>query len=229
MGRSLTQRWMLWNFARFRPDFVFVGKCQGLTLGTVEKLLRDTPNAMWYGDAPSYQHVHDRPHVAHHAAVGRLARTFFVCGFVPEWKSLGLNAKFLPLAGDRDIQSVSPDPRFAAEVTFTGTGYDDERARFLVEIARHHHVRVWGHGWDQWADELDWGGRRVEGRDFAAVCSSSTICLGVNPVIAEGATNYMSNRHAIVLLAGGFYLGAGPPGADPMVIDRVHSGWYYDE
>lgn len=228
VGRALTQRWALWNAGRFGPDFVFTGKCQGLTLETVERIVRDRPSAMWYGDAPSFKHVATDPVRAHHAAVARLVRTFFVCGFVPEWRALGANAKFLPLAGDRDLVPTPPDPRFAATVSFTGTGYDDERARFLVAIAQKHRVRVWGNGWATWAPQLEWGGRRVEGRDFAAVCSSSAFMLGINPQIAQGATNYMSNRHAITMLAGGFYLGERTPGADRVLLDDVHCAWYSD-
>ncbi len=203
IGRRLTQRWALWHARRFNPEFVVLSKCLGLDHDTVERIVRDRPNAMWYMD-PQQHRYSERADIAHILGVAKIARTFFVSGFVSEWRALGTNAKLLPAAGDRAIVPVPPDPRYAAELAFTGTGYDEQRAAFLLELAKHFRVRVWGRGWEKWREPLGWDGRAVEGREFAAVCSSSAIVLGINPVIARAATNYASNRMWITILAGGF-------------------------
>ena len=227
VGRALTQRWMLRSAARFGPDFVFLSKCLALDLDTVERVIRGRANAMWFQDPPWYTHV-SRPDIAHIAAVGRLSAVFFVTGFEAEWRELGLPARFLPAAADRDIAPVPPDPAFAADVTFIGTGYDPTRAAFLQEVARHARLRIWGGGWEPWAHALDWGGRPIEGGEFAAACSSSAIVLGILPAVARGSTTYASDRMWLTTLAGGFFLGAGTPGADRLLLDGMHCAWYTD-
>ncbi len=227
MGRRLTQRWVRRHASRFRPDFVFLSKCLALDPDTVDDIIRDVPNAMWYHD-PQWHADLDRPDIAHIATIGRLARSFFVTGFENEWRANGLPAKFLPAAGDAGIHPVEFDPRFVADVTFIGTGYDPERARYLVALNEHLVLKVWGLGWEPWRDKLSWGGRPVEGAEFAAVCSSSKIVLGINPERAWGGTGYTSDRTWMVMLAGGFLLAQFSPGLAEMLRDGVHCAWYDD-
>jgi len=106
---------------KFQPDFVFLSKCLALDPETVAEIIRDLPNAMWYHDPQWYADL-DRPDIAHIAAIGRLARTFFVTGFDSEWRDNGLPAKFLPAAGDAEIHPVTEDPKHAAHVTFMALG-----------------------------------------------------------------------------------------------------------
>jgi hypothetical protein len=227
IGRPLTQRWAKWQARRFGADFVFLSKCLALDPETVIAIINGKPNAMWYHD-PQWHRDLNRPDIAHIATIGRLARTFFVTGFEAEWCAHGLNALFLPAAGDAGIKPVSRDERFAAEVAFIGTGYDADRARLLVSVAREHSVRVWGPGWEEWKSSLDWNGRTVEGRDFAAVCSSSKIVLGINPTRAAGGMFYTSDRTWMVMLAGGFYLTQRTPGVAAMLREGEHCAFYAD-
>lgn len=227
VGRRLTQCLALRVARRFRPDFVVLSKCAALELDTVATIVRDRPNAMWYHD-PQWHRDIDRPDIAHIAAVGRLADVFFVSGFVEEWRAHGLNARFLPPAGDRDIVPVAPRPSLASEIAFIGSCYDAERACFLVSVNAHVPVRVFGPGWEPWRHELQWHGRPVEGTEFAAVCSSAKVMLGVNPARAMGATTYASDRVWMVILGGACYLGAGTPGIDRFLADGVHCAWYRD-
>ncbi|MBA3343545.1 MAG: glycosyltransferase [Gemmatimonadaceae bacterium] len=226
-GWRLTQRWVKWQAKKFGADFVFLSKCLALDPATVAGVIKGKPNAMWYHD-PQWHRDLDRPDIAHIAAVGRLARTFFVTGFDAEWKANGLPALFLPAAGDAGIRPVAPDNRFAADVAFIGTGYDPDRAAMLIEVARHYDMRVWGLGWEKWAAELRWSGRPVEGKEFAAVCSSSGIVLGVNPARAAGGTTYTSDRTWMVILGGGFYLTQRTPGVAHMLSDGEHCAFYDD-
>jgi spore maturation protein CgeB len=182
---------------------------------------------MWYHD-PQWHRDLDRPDIAHIATIGRLARTFFVTGFEAEWRAHGLNALFLPAAGDAGIRPVPHDEKFASDVSFIGTGYDADRAKLLCTVARKQNVRVWGPGWDEWKSELAWNGKSVEGRDFAAVCSSSKIVLGINPTRAAGGVSYTSDRTWMVMLAGGFYLAQRTPGVAAMLRDGEHCAFYDD-
>ena len=75
---------------------------------------------------------------------------------------------------------------------------------------------------------MRWNGGPVEGTEFSSVCTNSSIVLGVNPSKAADATTYASDRMWMVILGGGFYLGARTSGIDRMLLDGVHCGWYTD-
>ncbi len=227
LGRKLTQRLALSTARRFKPDFVFLSKCLGLDLETVQAIIAGRDNAMWYLDPPSYRNI-KKPDVAHVAAVGRMSQTFFTSGFIDEWRGLGLPAMFLPAAADAELGPTKPDKKAAADVAFVGTGYDASRARFLIKLARRFDLRVWGPGWEEWRKELRWNGGGVYGPAYATVCSSTKIVLGINPTIAKGATNYTSNRPWTVLHAGGFYLGHGTDGVTALLREGDHCAWYRD-
>jgi spore maturation protein CgeB len=227
IGRKLTQRWALSQARRFKPDFVILSKCLGLDLDTVRTILDGKPNSMWYHDPQWYKSTY-RPEIAHIVAVGKSSQTFFVSGFDAEWRALGLPAKFLPAAADRDIRPVAPKRRFHSDVSFIGTGYDPARAQFLLKVAKKYDIKVWGNGWEEWRKPLHWGGRPVEGKEFAAVCSSSSISLGINPDRAKGGSTYTSDRTWMVILAGGFYLGEATPGLTEMLRGGDHCAWYKD-
>jgi Glycosyl transferases group 1 len=240
IGLQLTQRWVLTVARRFHPDFIFFSKALGLTLDTVATLTSDHPSSLWYQDPQWYRDVH-LPHVAHSVSVGRFVDTFYVTGFEAQWQALGLNAKILPSAADSDIRPVSSDAAYAADVSFIGTGprvshggsgFAPERAEFLAELASvlgsAVRVRVWGDGWEEWRNRLEWGGRPVFGRDLSRVCSSSAIVLGINPARAAGATLYTSDRIWMMMLGGGFYLGRRTSGLDQLLIEGQHCAWYDD-
>lgn len=227
IGSSFVQRRALSIASSFKPDFVLLGKCQALTLDTVGKIISGKPNAMWYHDPPSFRNI-KRPDIKHVADVGKLSQTFFVSGFVDEWRKLGLPAKFLPSAADKELGPRKPENNLGSDVTFIGTGYDRSRAAFLAKIAKRFELKVWGPGWEEWRKELRWTGRTVYGPAFASVCSSSKIVLGINPTIARGATNYTSDRTWMVIQAGGFYLGEGTDGITTLLREGDHCAWYKD-
>jgi hypothetical protein len=227
IGWRLTQLWAKWQATQFAPDFVFLSKCLALDPETVASIIEGKPNAMWYHD-PQWHRDLDRPDIGHIAKIGKLARTFFITGFEDEWKANGLNARFLPAAGDAGIKPVAAEERYSSDVAFIGTGYDPERAKFLIEIAKSYDLKVWGPGWEEWKKQLSWSGRPVEGKEFAAVCSSSAVTLGINPARAAGGTSYTSDRTWMVMLGGGFYLAERTPGVAAMLVDGVHCGFYDD-
>jgi len=228
IGHRLTQRLALARANRFKADFVLLSKCQALTVETVAEIIDGKNNAMWYHDAQWFKNTY-RPDVAHVIKIGKLTQTFFVSGFEKEWAALGLPAKFLPSCADIAIRPVTPKKTFGSDVAFIGTGYDPSRANFLLKIAKKYDLKVWGRGWEEWRKPLNWTGRSVTGKDFAAVCSSSKILLGVNPARYAGDSgNTTSDRTWMVILAGGFFLGHGTPELKHMLRDGDHCAWYKD-
>lgn len=226
-GNKLTQKRVLRAARRFRPDFVFLSKCLRLELDTVAAIVRGVPNAMWYHD-PQWHGDLDRPEIGHVAAVGRLAQTFFITGFVDEWRAHGLNAAFLPAAAPIEITPVPVEPHFATTVSFIGTGYDESRAEFLRGLSKHVSIKVYGTGWERWRDEFNWNGGEVTGTAFAQACSSAAFSLGILPARASGATRYASDRMWMVILAGGLYLGPWAPEVDELLRNGEHCIWYRD-
>ena len=110
IGWKLTQLWAQWQARRFNADFIFLSKCLALDPETVSAITEGKANAMWYHD-PQWHRDLDREDVRHIATIGRIARTFFVTGFENEWRAHGLNARFLPAAGDAGITPVAPQER----------------------------------------------------------------------------------------------------------------------
>jgi len=220
IGWGLTQRWALSQAKRFKPDFVLLSKCAGLSPDTVHQIIDGKSNAMWFQDAQSFKSTY-RPDIAHTVKIGKLTQTFFVSGFEKEWAHLGLPAKFLPTCADTAIKPVAANKKYGSDVAFVGTGHDAARAKFLLKVASKYDFRVWGRDWDEWRKPLHWTGRPVQGKEFAAVCSSSKIVLG-EPV------NTTSDRTWMVILAGGFFLGHGTPELRQMLREGDHCAWYKD-
>lgn len=227
VGWGLTQKWARHAARRFAPDFVILDKCHALDLETVHDIIKDRPSAMWYHDPPWVDSTH-LPHIAHIVAVMHMAQHVYVTGYAEQWRRHRPGVRFLPAAGDLDLRPVAPDPRFASDVAFIGTGYAPERAAFLAEVARHAQLRTWGQGWDRWKDQVGATGVRVEREEFAKVCSSSGICLGVDPGHAAHATDWVSNRIWLTILGGGFYLGRWGEGLARLLHDGEHCAWYRD-
>lgn len=227
VGRRLTQLRALNAARRFKPDFVFLSKCRRLDAETVARIVRGLPNAMWYHDAPYYAST-DRPEIRHLIEIARVANVFFVTGFAEEWRRHGINARFLPSAADIQITPVPSDPAYEATVSFIGSGYDRARAEFLVELSRHVSTKVYGPGWEQWQNKLDWNGGEVTGVEFAKACSSAAFSLGILPALAAGSTDYASNRMWRTILAGGLYMGPWAPGIDRFLLHNQHCLWYND-
>jgi hypothetical protein len=228
IGSKLTQRWALAHARRFKPDFVLLSKCLGLTTETVATIIDGRQNAMWFHDAQWYKSTY-RPDIAHIIRIGKLSQTFFVSGFEREWAALGLPAKFLPSCADARLHPVPPKKAFASDVVFIGTGYDPTRATFLMKVAKKYDFKVWGRGWEEWRKPLHWTGRPAEGMNFATVCSSSKIVLGVNPArYSADSGNTTSDRTWMTILAGGFFLGHGTAELKHMLRDGDHCSWYTD-
>jgi hypothetical protein len=228
IGWKLAQRWALSQAKRFKPDFVLLSRCDGLSPDTVREIIHGKSNAMWFHNAQSFKSTY-RPDIAHVVKIGKLTKTFFVSGFEKEWARLGLPARFLPSCGDVAIKPVPAEKILAADVAFIGSGHDPARAKFLLKVAAKYDLKVWGREWQEWRKPLHWSGRSVEGNQFAAVCASSKIILGLNPSRYTGdPENMTSDRTWMTILAGGFFLGHGTTELKRMLHDGEHCAWYTD-
>lgn len=228
LGRRLADAWLRARVSAFRPERVILGKALGFSVGALAEVARRAPLVMYYQDV----RIPPDPAIVERA---RLAEVVFLVagGQAAEYEAAGIRrALFLPAAAATDWDRAEPpDPTFTSDVAFIGTGYDEYRAAFLTRLARRFDIRVWGPGWERWAKELNWTGRTVHGRDFARVCASAKVLLGINPSFhrAEPVWGCASNRMWKTLACGGFYLGHATPGMRELLRDGEHCAWYDDE
>jgi spore maturation protein CgeB len=127
------------------------------------------------------------------------------------------------------VKPVKPQKVFASDIAFIGTGHDPARANFLLKIGKRYDLKVWGRGWEEWRKPLAWKARHVDGKTFAAICSSSKIVLNVSATRHSGEMpGTTSDRPWMVILAGGFFLGHGTPEMKHMLREGDHCAWYTD-
>jgi len=154
-------------------------------------------------------------------------------GQAAEFEALGVaRAEWLPDAADPERDHpAEPVEEWRCDVAFIGNGYDAARAAFLARLARRFRVRVWGSGWERWGAEVGWMGAPVYGGDFARVCASAAVVLGIEPSYQAEARvwGYHSNRTFKVLASAGFYLAPAAPGMRSLLRDGGHCVFYDDE
>jgi spore maturation protein CgeB len=223
--RTLLRGWV----RTFRPHLVLVGKGLGLRPEVLREACAGRRSALWYHDI----RVPPDPAIVERA---RQVDTMFLApgGQAREYEALGVRrAVFLPEATDPITVDRLEPPRaaYASDVVFLGSGYDEYRADVLRRLARRFNLRVWGHSWERWGAEVGWTGRQARWRDFARVCASARIVLGISPSFnaATPVWGYSSNRMWRTLACGGFYLTHHTPGLDTLATDGEHCAFYRNE
>ena len=113
-------------------------------------------------------------------------RTFFVTGFEDRMASARTEGRISSSGGRCGHRT-----RRSRRAICLGCGVYRNRirpgsGRRLIEVAERHDLRVWGPGLGRVARQLQWNGRRSKESEFAAVCSSSAVTLGINPARAGG-------------------------------------------
>lgn len=227
IGTFSAGAWLRARVAAFRPDRIYVGK--GLSVDST--VLREVckrercGSVMWYHDLriPPSDRMIER---------ARCVDSFFLTagGQRDEWKAAGVSgARFLPGAADPyEDHPVAAHDDFVSDVAFIGSGPDPHRADVLTELSRHFNVRVWGTGWEAFPPGVDWSGDEALGGDFARVCASAKIVIGIERSfhMAAPVRCYASNRVWRVLSCGGFYLGQATPGKGELLVNGRHCLWY---
>ncbi len=226
LGGAATGAWLAARHATFRPDRVILNKAIGIPPRLVRRISERTPTVMWYRDL---RVPPDPAIVARAREVGTLFLT--AGGQIEEFRALGAKrVLYLPDGADPGLDRPGdPDPELDCDVAYLGSG-DAYRAEFLARVRQRFRLRTFGKGWSRWADAVNWQGREVRGDDFGRVCASARIVLGVERGFqsATQVASYTSNRVFRVIVAGGFYLGLGTPGARVLFLDGEHCAFYRD-
>jgi hypothetical protein len=223
-GPNLAVRMARAEFARFRPDVVFV-------------FFRDLPSLLmsdFRKDARIVVWCEEALEVLDGSVVDYFAQADLVCMSNParfHWlQERGLdNMIFLMSGFSARYHRAAPRQAMRRDVAFIGgPGRRGQRASFLAEIGRHFHTEVFGLHWARWRHLH--GDLRVRGpvdnRGYARVCATSRIVLGVNEVNDD--LYYFSNRTFLTLACGGFHLTHYVPRLEDVFRDGEHLAWYRD-
>lgn len=204
-----------------KPDAVIIVKGKRLDPGITQKLARQTLVAYRYMDAQLH------PYVAGHAAASHLT---FVTGehLIEPLSGIAGSGNVHHLLEGCDPEIHRPadfDKGYACDIGFVGAPASDRI--YLLRLCQKagYKVRIWGPpGWPQ---NLGYSRSFAYGRDFARVCASAKIILGVNS--RNDQPGYFSDRAFLALACRGFYLANYVPGLEKYFEDQKHLVWFKDQ
>jgi hypothetical protein len=224
MGRRLALDFVRREFARFRPDLVFV-----FFMDLPEVLLDEfqgrTTIVQWIEEAfPEFSS----------RQVEYVRRVDLACfsdpELLPRLEELGMRHGCFQMSGfSTRYHYPAKQRRPVRDLAFIGgPGVDRQRARFLLELARHWPIDVFGLGWEDYRGvhrNLRIRGR-VDNHGYRRICASSRIVLGMNQFNQDRL--YFSNRVWLTLACRGFHLTHHVPGIETLFRRGEHLDWFHD-
>jgi hypothetical protein len=221
-GPSLANRIARAEFRRFRPDTVFVF-FRDLPQLLASEFRRDARVVVWCEEALESLDG---------SVVDYFSNADLVCMSNPArfgWlRERGLdNMAFLMSGFSPRYHSPAPPHHCVRDVAFIGgPGRRGQRAAFLAEISNRHRTEVFGMHWDRWSGMHK--GLQVRGpvnnREYARICASSRIVLGVNEINEDDY--YFSNRTFLTMACGAFHLTHYVPRLENVFRNGEHLVWY---
>ncbi|MCA8951704.1 MAG: glycosyltransferase family 1 protein [Planctomycetes bacterium] len=213
------------EFQRYRPDTVFVF-FRDLPALLAAEFRRDARIVIWCEEALESLDgsIVDYFELADLVCMSNPARFHWL-------RERGLENMAFLMSGftPRFHHPARPQPKRRDVAFIGGPGRKGQRASFLARIAEHFDTEVFGMHWDRWQHLI--GRLRVRGavknRDYARVCGTSRIVLGINEVNDD--VYYFSNRTFLTLACGGFHLTHYVPKLENVFADGEHLAWYHDE
>ena len=224
MGRRLALDFVRREFARFRPDLVFV-----FFMDLPEVLLDEfqgrTTIVQWIEEAfPEFSS----------RQVEYVRRVDLACfsdpELLPRLRELGMRHGVFQMSGfSTRYHYPAKQRRPVRDLAFIGgPGVDRQRARFLLELARHWPIDVFGLGWEDYRGvhrNLRIRGR-VDNHGYRRICANSRIVLGMNQFNQDRL--YFSNRIWLTLACRGFHLTHHVPGIETLFGRGEHLDWFHD-
>ena len=211
------------EFHRYRPDTVMVFNCD-LPPQLAEEF-RETARLVVWCEEPL---VTIEPSLIRYFSLADL-----VClsnpTRVPLLREHGLdNLAFLMSGFSPRFHRPSSARKVVRDVAFIGTpGRFGQRAEILARVAKEFRTEVFGLHWKRWPQHC--GDLKVSkpiaNREYAKVCASSRIVLGVNEVNEDPC--YFSNRTFLTLACRGFHLTHYVPELEKVFKDGEHLAWFH--
>lgn len=203
------------------PDAVIVVKGKRLDPTITMQLARQTQVVYRYMDAPLHRYV------ARHSKASNLV---FVTGkhlIEPLSRITGRDNVHHLLEGcDSEVHKPAGyDQSYSCDVAFVGAPAPG-RINFLRACHQAgHKVKIWGQ--PGWPRDLDYTGKFAYGDEFAKVCASAKIVLGINS--RNDCPGYFSDRSFLILACRGFHLTRYVPGLEDYFENHKHLTWFKDQ
>jgi spore maturation protein CgeB len=218
--RGLEKR-LLHMAESLRPEVVVVMKGKNLDPACTRQLSQNSLVAYRYMDAPLHSYV-----VAHAMA----SQVTFVTGahaVEPLASATGKANVFQLFEGcDPDIHKPGAmDGEYSCDIAFAGAPAGDRIELLKACQKAGYKVKIWGQ--PGWPKGLEYTGKYAYNADFAKVCASAKIVLGVNS--CNTCRGYFSDRAFLTLACRGFYLVHYVPGLEDYFVNRRHLVWFKDQ
>ncbi|MBI4726213.1 glycosyltransferase [candidate division TA06 bacterium] len=202
------------------PDAVIIVKGKRLNPGITKQLAAQALVAYRYMDAPLL------PYVAAHASASHL--TLVTGGHLvdPLAKITGNNNVYKLLEGcDPEAHKpVSFDQEYSCDVAFVGAPARDRISLLRASKKAGYKIMIWGS--PGWPKDLGYCQKFAYGQDFAKVCASARIVLGINS--RNDCPGYFSDRAFLVLACRGFFLTHYVPGLEKYFDNHKQLVWFKD-
>ena len=157
---------------------------------------------------------------------GQLADVMYLTirGEVPEYRALGINAKFITGGCDPAEHRMvdSTEPLYQSDVAFIGKPNTPERTDCMRQLSKKFDLKLWGKGWDKVG--LDAIAADVYTSEYRKICAGAKIILGWN--IDPTVDLFLSNRTWYTLGCGGFLLTAYAPKMEELFERGKHLDWF---
>jgi Glycosyl transferases group 1 len=225
VGRPMSLRLARREFARYRPDLVFVF-FRDLPYSLLAEFRKTARVVLWCEEA-----LEDLDR----SVIDYFALADVVCMSNParfSWlQEHGLDNMMFSMSGfSPDYhRPARPQPPRRDVAFIGGPGRHGQRASFLSRISERFDTEIFGQHWDRWTPY--YGNLRVRGqinpRGYAKVCATSRIVLGINEVNDDAY--YFSNRTFLTLACGGFHLTHYVPQLERVFRDGEHLVWFRDQ
>ncbi len=216
-GNERMQEEMISLTKEKRPDAFLLLKGDGIFPETLVDIKKICHVSFRYMDSPI------KGWIVH---LARASNSFFLTagGLIEKYKRLGVKNVFHLWEGcDPEIHRYLPSdsPEYQCAVAFVGVGKAG-RENLLKEVMKAgFNLKIWGRNWPKsFPVQKEW----VEPEEFAKVCSSAKIVLGLND--NNTISDYFSDRTFLTLACRGFHITSYTPRLERWFTNKKHLVWY---
>jgi hypothetical protein len=216
-GNERMQEEMIDLAKKENPDVFCLVKGDGIFPETLREIKKNTHLCFRYMDSPIKGWI---------VRLAKVSDSVFITagGLVEKYKNLGIRNVFHLWEGcdPRIHRYVAPDsPEYSCDVAFVGVNKAGRRKLLRRVREAGFDLKIWGRNWPKdFPAEKEW----IEPEEFAKVCSSAKIVLGLND--NNSIPDYFSDRTFLTLACRGFHITSYVPHLEEWFTNKKHLVWY---
>ena len=218
LGNEEMQKKMVALIKEKRPDVFLLMKGDGIFPETLEEIKKICHVSFRYMDSPIKGWI---------VRLARASDSFFITvgGLLEKYKRLGVKNVFHLWEGcDPEVHKYTPtnSPEYQCDVAFVGVNKAGRENLLKKVMKTGFNLKVWGRDWPKdFPVQKEW----VEPEEFAKVCSSAKIVLGLND--NNTIPDYFSDRTFLTLACRGFHITSYTPRLERWFTNKKHLVWYH--